>query len=228
MAHESEGIKKEEGQLLVKNYAEVRLQILLKDAEFIRSEALLCISKVRHLAVFSIGMAGAVLPLFAVMLTRNPSSDIWIVILENSEVISLIMVGVVLCSLAILQIYIGVFKQIFSFAAYFRDVLIPDINSTLQLLNPFEVNTQVMRWEIWLRDLRSASASYTADSDLRAEPILIASVSIIYALLILALATLKSPYSLGSLCASILWILVCFFLYRKYIGFRGTLKASTK
>lgn len=209
-----------------KTYAETRLTVLLKEYELIRAEQLLCIARVRYLAMFAIGIAGAALPAIATIIAAKDfggADFVGEVIKQRSLLLQFIMVGVSLCAVALLQIYIGVFKQIFAFAEYFRVILIPDVNATLKQIGQ-STSPNVFQWEVWLQRERSRSTLHKADSDLEAEPILISAVSMIYMSACIGVSWYsKSLFELSLLAFGAL----CLFIFFKYLGFRKVLKAST-
>ncbi|WP_417283539.1 hypothetical protein [Comamonas sp.] len=186
-------------------YYELRLGAIVKDYEFIRAEQLICIGRVRYIAMFSVALAGAALPAIATVLAAGatPDTDILKVVINRALVLQIITIGISLCAASLLQIYVGVFKQIFSFAAYFRIMLVPEVNKCLAALGPGIPNSPVLSWELWLQNQRRDSKWYTADLDLKAEPILIAAVSIGYMALALVVSfhsnTLVLPCSAASI-----------------------------
>lgn len=206
-------------------YLELRLQVLLKDADFLRAEALFCIGRVRYVALFSIAIAGAALPAMATVIGSGDHGNLGMLEIVRLKALPLqvISLGVSLSGACLLQIYIGVFKQIFSFSAYFRAALIPDINRTLAALIPGKVHSPVFQWENWLQRKRLESVYYAAHIELNAEPALIALVSLGYAVIF----ALVSYFSETWMIQSYVWVIfmLCF-LIDKYLSFRKVSRHS--
>ena len=209
-----------------KTYAETRLGALLKEYEFLRAEQLMCIGRVRYLAMFAIGIAGASLPAIATIIASKesgPLNGIGEIVKDRGLLLQLIALGVSLCACALLQIYIGVFKQIFAFATYFRVVLVPDINATAARLSE-QPEAQIFQWEVWLQKERERSTLHKADTDLEAEPILISAVAVVYMLAGLAISAHTRELRGAAALAT---IILAGFIFAKYRSFRNVLKKST-
>ena len=158
------------------------LQSHFKEAEFLRAEALICIEHVRRLALYSTSIAGFAVPVLAALLELEDGSERIVTIQdfvnamqEEYFVIQLVCLGVALSCLAFLRIYVGSFTQIFNFARYFREYLIPAINERVG-----SPEKEVFHWEIWLGINRRKRPFFVGDADLSAEPILIALYVFVY------------------------------------------------
>jgi hypothetical protein len=199
----------------------------MKEAEFLRAESLMCISRVRYLGLFAIGLGGAALPVLATILTEGAMANEAFGARVQRQVIAvqIILFGVTLAATALMQIYVGVFKQIFTFAAYFRRSLVPDLNHTLRRLDPSRSSAPVMAWELWLQTERAAAKLHVGDSDLRAEPLLIGLVSLIYA----SASLVTSLYTRMYLALSIILLAVTLaFIVRNLMTLTRILKASVE
>lgn len=124
-----------ESESNVPEQEKLRFEALLKEAELVRDESLLCIDKIRKLAIIAVGISGASLPIIASLLTNNLSDDtpnngvsLAQRFEQNSIIIQFLCFGISAVCAAILQIYVGIFKQIFSFAKYQRQVISPNLN----------------------------------------------------------------------------------------------------
>ncbi len=124
----------------------------MKEAEFLRAEALICIEHVRRLALYATSIAGFTLPVLAALLEIEDGAavmlsmgDVLEALNEEYLIIQFICLGVALSCLAFLRIYVGSFTQICNFARYFREYLVPAINA--QLGSP---EKEVFHWENWL------------------------------------------------------------------------------
>lgn len=153
---------------------------LVKEAGFLRDEVLQCIQHVRHLAVQSTYIAGFALPVVAGLIGADASRDnVSAGMPLNTEivliVVQFIFLGVSLTSLAFLRIYVGSFLQIFTFAKYFRQHLIPAIQKVAN-----RPDIELFHWENWLKSHRAKKAAFIGDADLAAEPILIGLYTLVY------------------------------------------------
>lgn len=171
------------------NEKQARFDALLKEADLLRAETLLCIGHVRRMTGFVTSIAGAGIPLLAAILNIGSGAekmsigsiaDLNKVIMLNSIVVQSITLSISITCLAFLRIYLGIFMQIFTIAEYFRDHLIGEINK-LVLID--ENNQKVFYWEQWLRSSRSKNNFNVGDFDLAIEPYLMVGFSLMYALL---------------------------------------------
>ena len=151
------------------------LSALMKEAELLRGEALACIAHVRQLALNSTYIAGFALPVIAGLFNLSSSQTatsaaptLSMMIQRTGGAIQLICFGVCFTCVAILHIYAGSFLQIFTFAKYFREHLIPSFNA---VVNYPEV--KLFYWEDWLKANRKIKNWFIGDIDLFAEPVLI-------------------------------------------------------
>jgi|GEM_PF-3970133 len=186
-------------------------QAYLKEAEFLRSEALQCIDVVRRITVFATSIAGAALPILAGLITPKDGTltittfDQFLkAISANHLLVQFVCLGVSLTSFALLRIYLGSFLQIFNFARYFREYLVPALNDHIGAGQ----HAQVMHWENWLKANRNASKLNVGDADLAAEPILMSLYCILYA----AMFAVVGYYSNTFPATSIIISLVIFLL----------------
>lgn len=154
----------------------------VKEAEFLRAESLVCIEHVRRLAIYSTSIAGFALPVLAGLLdfgdgvdTISSFAEVVAALEERHVILQFLCLGVSLTCLAFLRIYVGSFTQIFTFAKYFRDYLVPSINALLG-----SPEKQVFHWENWLGDNRRDNSFFVGDADLSAEPVLIALYVTVY------------------------------------------------
>lgn len=153
----------------------------VKEAEFLRAEALTCIEHVRRLAIYSTTIAGFAVPVLAGLIDFGDAAevdsiaDFLALLTERHFVIQFVCLGVSLTCLAFLRIYVGSFSQIFTFARYFRDYLVPALNR--QAGAPAQ---EVFHWENWLKGNRAARTFSVGDADLAAEPVLIATYVVVY------------------------------------------------
>jgi hypothetical protein len=213
------------GQLLSLN--DRIFDALIKEAEFIRNEALLCIENVRKMAIYSTYIAGFALPIIAGLLSvkEGPSGISSVGSLlqaaeKNLLVIQFVCLGVSLTCLAFLRIYVGNFLQIFTFAKYFRDHLTPAINRHAG--NP---DTELFHWENWLKKHRSKSAFFIGDSDLAAEPILISLYVLAYGAGFVAIGHFGGSFPISSL---VIGAFILLFILLTYLKFRMTLRRAVK
>lgn len=200
-------------------------QALIKEAEFIRSETLLCIDKVRQLTVYCTSIAGFALPVIASFivakdggLALNSATNVFQAIEKNHLVIQFICVGICFTCIAFLRIYVGLFKQIFTFAKYFRDHLSPSINNHVG--NPM---TKLFFWEDWLKTNRSKKSLFIGDIDLAAEPLLMSLYIVLYGSGFVLIghhfnSFPKTSYFLG--------VVVVFTIISVYLKFTNTLKTA--
>lgn len=155
------------------------LQVLLKEAEFIRAETLICVAVIRKISFSVITIIGLTVPILASVLSFRLDGDFSVqgdsinsfrILMSAIEANNLILVGVTTGAgaaiVALLRVYLGVMRQIFNFAKYFREILYVEINSLEQSAR------KLLSWEVWLKEKRS-SRFHVGDSDLSAEPILI-------------------------------------------------------
>lgn len=155
---------------------------LLAEAEMLRTELRQSIDLIRRIAMYATYVAGFALPTIAGFLSAKDGgtavsswATLWLAAGKSYFVIQFICLGVSLICFALLRIYIASFQQIFTIAKYFREYLIPSINS----LTP-GATMEVLHWENWLRRNRKAKASFIGDVALLAHPLLIVTYSIIY------------------------------------------------
>ena len=203
----------------------LKFEALLKEAELVRDESLLCIDKIRKLAIIAVGVSGASLPIIASLLTINISDDIpnnaanLVQRLEqNSIIIQFLCFGIGAVCAAILQIYVGIFKQIFSFAAYQRQVISPNLNQLVGNNDP-----KVFQWEIWLQSERQMQTRVVGDSDLMAEPYLIALCAFIFVGAGIVLSLFFQIFVYGT---SVFTILIMLHLFWKHKELRRVLRGS--
>jgi hypothetical protein len=200
---------------------------LIKEAEFVRSETLLVIENVRRLAVYSTYIAGFGLPIIASLLTvgdsatqGSPKEAILSAMGQNTLIIQFLCLGVSICCLAFLRIYVGNFLQIFNFARYYREYLSPSINKFCHY-----ADLKLLYWEQWLATNRKRHAFAVGDSLLTAEPILIALYSLSYGFMFLFISYLSG---------NLFWFSVAFFAFataviiQTFIRFVLILKSSTR
>ncbi len=189
------------------NERRAALDVFLKEAEFLRSEALQCIANVRKFALTATFIAGASLPVIASLLTygyrpagigaTNPvlaPIGIEATLQQNGIILAAVCIGVSAACAALLLIYVGTFRQIFNFAKYFREVLKPAVNRLILGAEPDPSTADVLpllHWETWLQDQRKKGFIHAGDSELAAEPILI----IVYVILFSALAVFFGYHS---------------------------------
>lgn len=154
----------------------------LAEAEMLRTELRQSIELIRRIAMYATYVAGFALPTIAGFLSTKDGgtaisswNTLWVAAEKSHFVIQFICLGVSLICFALLRIYIASFQQIFTIAKYFREYLIPSINS----LTP-GVEMEVLHWENWLRRNRRAKASFIGDVALLAHPLLIVTYSIAY------------------------------------------------
>lgn len=148
----------------------------------LRTELRQSIEVIRKIAMYATYVAGFALPKIAGFLSAKDGgttvsswSALWIAAERNYFIIQFICLGASLICFALLRIYIASFQQIFTIAKYFREYLIPSINT----LTP-GVEIEVLHWENWLRRNRKAKASFIGDLALLAHPLLIVVYSFLY------------------------------------------------
>jgi len=176
------------------------LDVLLKEAEFLRDESLQCIGNVRKLALTATYIAGFSLPLMASFLTYgwtpetatlSPSTTLAPLGIEktlqqNGIILESICIGVSTACAALLLIYVGTFKQIFNFARYFRELLTPSVHRLIfgeQGDATTGTPIPLFYWESWLQIQRKKGLAHAGDSELAAEPILIMVYIIVFSCL---------------------------------------------
>lgn len=184
----------------------------LKEAEFLRDEILQCIDVVRRLTIYATSIAGAALPVIAGLispkdgpLTITSLGGFLAAIEKNHVLVQFLCLGVSLTSFAFLRIYLGTFLQIFNFARYFREYLVPSINQHIGK----GTQVEVMHWENWLRNRRKRSTFHAGDADLSVEPILMAAYCLLYgaAFTVIGVALKTFPIS-SAVIGAVLLILV--------------------
>ena len=204
--------------------ARAKLDVLLKEAEFLRAEILACIGRVRYLGLFPVIVGGGAFPVLATILMDGASSGTSLQARVEASHVALqaVMLGVAFASAALLNVYLGVFKQIFAAAAYFRHQLIPAVNEALASLGCPE-DGRVLGWELWLRNQRANSRHFAGDSDLKAEPYLIAGVGVAYAAGAVITASIAGATTWVS---GTVLVLVLGFVVEKFSQFYAVLKAA--
>ena len=157
-------------------------QALLKEAEFLRSETLLCIDYVRKLTIYSTSIAGFTLPVIGSFIGIKEESislmspmSIVNAIEKNHLIIQFICLGSSLTCVAFLRIYLGVFMQIFTFAKYFRVHISPYANEKFG-----NGDGKIFYWEDWLKTHRKKKSLFIGDIDLAVEPILMSLYILLY------------------------------------------------
>lgn len=203
-------------------------QAYLKEAEFLRDEALQCIDGIRRLTIYSTSIAGAALPILAGLMAPDDDDpvilslkDFIAVTEENHLVIQFVCLGVSLTSLAFLRIYLGTFQQIFNFAAYFRDYLVPAVNRHVGSAE----GQRVLHWEDWLKGNRSKNALHVGDSDLAAEPFLMAIYCLAYGSLFLLVGYNSQTFPKTSV---IVWLFLVAMVVLTIAKFFRILRNATK
>lgn len=184
----------------------------LKEAEFLRDEILQCIDVVRRLTIYATSIAGAALPIIAGLISPKDgpltitSLGGFLDAIENNHVlVQFVCLGVSLTSFAFLRIYLGTFLQIFNFARYFREYLVPSINEHIGK----GTKVEVMHWENWLKKRRKRSTFHAGDADLSVEPILMSAYCLLFgAAFTLIGVTLKTFPISSALIGALLLILV--------------------
>jgi len=208
----------------VGNHTRAIFEAHMKEAEFLRAESLLCIEHVRRLAIYATTIAGFALPVLASLLdfkngaTSNTSIMAFVAALEGRHtIIQFVCLGVGLTCLALLRIYVGSFSQIFTFAKYFRDYLVPSLNALVG-----KPEKQVFHWENWLGKNRRKKSFFVGDADLSAEPVLIALYVIVYMGVFLFVSFYFRSFLLFSCTVSLIaLILVLDTFYRFYSVLRS-------
>ena len=203
----------------------LRFDALLKEAELVRNESLLCIDKIRRLAIIAVGISGASLPIIASLLTDNISDDtsnnavsLAQRLEQNAIIIQFLCFGISGVCAAILQIYVGIFKQIFSFAKYQRQVISPNLNQLVGNNGP-----KIFQWEIWLQSERQMKTRVVGDLDLMVEPYLIAFCALIF---VGAAETIGLYFQFFVYGTSIFAILTVLHLFWKHKELRRVLRES--
>jgi hypothetical protein len=200
------------------------LSVHLKEAELLRNESLLCIALIRRINITVVTIIGVALPAIAGIMSRQFEGgsrtaegggfSLMPLDAQTRDIIFGICLGAGIACAALLRIYVGIFKQIFNFARYFRKVLIPNINAILSMSS----SRDVFRWEFWLQDQRRDGPLSLGDSDLYAEPALISLVTLFFG--IVAFVVARSDDSLFPVAVIFLGFLLltcvlsCLSIYR--------------
>lgn len=200
-------------------------EALIKEAQFIRDEALLCIETVRKLAVYSTYIAGFALPVVAGLISASDqgvkisnANELMSAVQKNLIIIQFVCLAVSLSCVAFLRIYVGSFLQIFNFARYFRQHLTPEIEKVVS----YE-QAKLFHWEKWLQEQRKRRLLAVGDSDLAAEPILIALYSLAYGAAFAALGYFGGSFPYVSL---ILFIGIVIIILSSFAKFVSVLRSS--
>jgi len=194
----------------------------VKEAELLRAETLICIEHVRRLALYSTSIAGFAVPVLASLVALDDGtslaslSDFVSVMQEEYFIIQFISLGVGLTCLAFLRIYVGSFTQIFTFARYFREYLVPTINAHVG-----SPEKEVFHWENWLCMNRREKSFFVGDADLSAEPILIALYVVVYVGLFYTTSLCFDSFVIGS---TIVVLVVALLILQTFLRFRSVLK----
>ena len=191
---------------------------LIKEAEFIRSEALSCIENVRKLAVNSTYIAGFALPIVASMLSiKEGSTGIYSVetlvdaLNKNLLLIQFVCLGVSLVCLAFLRIYVGNFLQIL-LSRLFQRTFDASNNSTVN-----NTDIKLFHWENWLKDHRSKKSLFIGDADLAAEPILIGLYVLTYGAAFVAMGYFANSFPISSMITGGIILITVILTYMKFI-----------
>lgn len=168
---------------------QARYDALIKEAELLRAEVLLCISNVRRITGFVASIAGAGIPLLAALINVGPTSEAPVsiatmeqlndAILTNAVIVQMVTISIAVVCTAFLLTYVGIFMQIFMIARYFREHLTIEINA---LVAQSTDGRPVFYWENFLTGSRSRRGLNVGDLELAIEPVLMATFSVGYAL----------------------------------------------
>ncbi len=201
-----------------------RLDTLIKEAELLRAESLLCIGNVRRMTGFVTSIAGAGIPLLAAILNIGNSKttifdleSLTNIILQNAALIQIITLCIAFTCVAFFRIYLGIFLQIFMIAKYMRDIISTKITKILNDSDSSEILPYLdfFYWEKWLKNSRNENKHNVGDVDLAIEPMLMATYSISYAGISCYVAYLKNNTCIVYFLSGFV-LLACLISLKKY------------